>query len=75
MCLVRAVVDDDEYARTKKIVEQFAKGSGRELHEQLKNNIEKRQERNWVRKIHRTKFEIYIFLLISLHDGGMKKSI
>lgn len=48
--LVRAVVDsDDEYARTKRIVEQFRQGIGRELHEELKNNIEKRQERNWVR--------------------------
>jgi carnitine O-octanoyltransferase len=47
--LVRAVVDDNEYDRTKKIVEQFAKGVGRELHEELKNSIEKRQERNWVR--------------------------
>ncbi len=43
-------MDDNEYDKTKKIVEQFAKGIGRELHEQLKNNIEKRQERNWVRQ-------------------------
>ncbi|CAF3819412.1 unnamed protein product, partial [Rotaria sordida] len=47
---VRAVVNDDEYVRTKKIVEQFAKGIGRELHEQLKANIEKHQERNWLTK-------------------------
>ncbi len=50
MYLVRAVTDDDEYARTKKIVEKFANGIGRELHEQLKNDIDKRQPRNWVRK-------------------------
>ncbi|CAF4750516.1 unnamed protein product [Rotaria sp. Silwood1] len=47
---VQAVVNDDEYIKTKTIVEQFAKGTGRELHEQLKTNIEKRQERNWVAK-------------------------
>ncbi|CAF2098170.1 unnamed protein product [Rotaria magnacalcarata] len=47
---VRAVVDDNEYANTKKVVERFAKGIGRELHEQLKTNIEKRQERNWLSK-------------------------
>ena len=46
--LVRAVVNDDEYVRTKKIVERFAEGIGRELHEQLKAKIEERQERNWV---------------------------
>ena len=48
--LVRAVVDDNEYNKTKNLVEQFAKGTGRELHEQLKNRIESRQERNWVRE-------------------------
>jgi carnitine O-octanoyltransferase len=48
MYLVRAVVDDNDYDKTKKIVAQFAKGIGRELHEQLKNSIEQRQERNWV---------------------------
>ncbi|CAF1074229.1 unnamed protein product [Rotaria sordida] len=47
---VRAVVNNDEYVRTKKIVEQFAKGAGRQLHEQLKTNIENRQERNWLTK-------------------------
>ncbi|CAM4777815.1 unnamed protein product [Rotaria magnacalcarata] len=47
---VRAVVDDNEYANTKNVVERFAKGIGRELHEQLKTNIEKRQERNWLSK-------------------------
>ncbi|CAF3609815.1 unnamed protein product [Rotaria sp. Silwood1] len=47
---IRTVVSDDEYVKTKKIVEQFAKGTGRELHEQLKTNIEKRQERNWLAK-------------------------
>ncbi|CAF3947030.1 unnamed protein product [Rotaria sp. Silwood2] len=47
---VRAVVNDDEYIKTKKIVEQFAKGTGRELHEQLKTNIESHQERNWLTK-------------------------
>ena len=48
MYLVRAVTDDDEYNRTKKIVEKFANGIGRELDEQLRNDIEKRQPRNWV---------------------------
>jgi hypothetical protein len=47
--LVRALVDDNEYAKTKKLVEQFTKGIGRELHEQLKAKIEKQQERNWVK--------------------------
>ena len=50
VCLVRALVDDEKYARTKNLVEKFAKGTGRELHERLKNEIEERQERNWVRK-------------------------
>ncbi|CAF4883392.1 unnamed protein product [Rotaria sp. Silwood1] len=47
---VRAVVNDDEYDKTKKIVEQFSKGTGRELHEQLDTNIKNRQERNWLSK-------------------------
>ncbi|CAF1274412.1 unnamed protein product [Adineta steineri] len=45
---VRAVANDNEYDQTKQIVEQFARGNGRELHEQLKTNIEKQQERNWL---------------------------
>ena len=50
LSLVRAVVDDEnDYSKTKQIVEHFAKGIGRELHEQLKTRIEKQQERNWVR--------------------------
>lgn len=57
VCLVRAVVDDEQYARTKEIVGEFAGGIGRELHEQLKNDIEKPQERNWVRENKAIKFE------------------
>lgn len=44
------MTNDEEYTRTKKLVEEFARGIGRELHEQLKADIDKRQERNWVRR-------------------------
>ncbi len=39
ICLVRAVVKDNEYTKSKQIFQQFAKGIGRELDEKLKNNI------------------------------------
>ncbi|CAF1051449.1 unnamed protein product [Adineta ricciae] len=47
---VRAVVDENDYAKTKEIVEQFAKGVGRELHEQLKARSKAENGRNWLAK-------------------------
>jgi hypothetical protein len=39
-------VNDNEYTKSK----QFAEGIGRDLHEKLKNNIEKGHERSWIRQ-------------------------
>ena len=51
------MTNNEEYTRTKQIVDEFARGIGRELHEELKNGIEKRQERNWVRRTSLEKFD------------------
>ena len=63
LSLVRAVVDENDYAKTKEIVEQFAKGVGRELHEQLEARSKGPNGRNWVGLC--MKLEV-IYVLISL---------